>query len=243
MLHDATLTILLIVIVAILSIVSYKAHCLDSKGAVASFILGSATGILGSVEAFILLMIFTVSGFAATMKGLKKKIEKGLQEGQKGERGWKNVVGVGAPALAIIIINLFVEIDDAMFCIMYISTLAVAGADTIASEIGTKDPNVYMITNFKRVEPGINGGVSVLGTTVSTVASLVIAALGWIIMQNAIDVLLLIPFAMGVFGNLLDSVFGAVLENPGYISKYTNNASTGFIAAIIGGVIYLALVQ
>lgn len=241
MLHDATLTILLVVIVAILSWVSYKAHCLDLKGTIASFILGSATGILGSIEAFILLMIFTVSGFAATMKGLKKKMEKGLQEGQKGERGWKNVVGVGAPALIVIIIDMFLDMDPALFSIMYVSTLAVAGADTIASEIGTKDPNVYMITNFKRVEPGVNGGVSVLGTATSTVASLIIATLGWIIMQNTLDALLLIPFAMGVLGNLLDSIFGAVLENPGYISKYTNNASTGFIAAIIGGLIYIAV--
>lgn len=241
MLHDATLTILLIVIVAVLSLASYKAHCLDSKGAIASFILGSATGILGSIEAFILLMIFTVSGFAATMKGLKKKMEKGLQEGQRGERGWKNVVGVGAPALMIIVMDLFLDMDPALFSIMYISTLAVAGADTIASEIGTRDPNVYMITSFKRVEPGVNGGVSVLGTITSTIASLIIAVLGWIIMQGTLDTLMLIPFAMGVLGNLLDSVFGAVLENPGYISKYTNNASTGFIAAIIGGLIYIAI--
>lgn len=241
MLHDATLTIILIVIVAVLSLTSYKAHCLDSKGTIASFILGSATGILGSIEAFILLMIFTVSGFAATMKGLKKKMEKGLQEGQRGERGWKNVIGVGAPALAIIIIDLFLNMDQMLFSVMYISTLAVAGADTIASEIGTKDPKVYMITNFKRVEPGVNGGVSVLGTTTSTVASLIIATLGWVIMQGTLDALLLIPFAMGVLGNLLDSVFGAVLENPGYISKYANNASTGFIAAIIGGLIYIVL--
>ena len=239
MIQDAALAIILVAVVAALSVTAYKAHCLDSKGAVASFILGAATGILGSVEAFVLLMIFTVSGFAATMKGLKQKMAKGLQEGRRGERGWKNVVGVGAPALAIIIINVFVELDTVLFSIMYISTLAVAGADTIASEIGVKDPKVYMITNFKRVEPGINGGVSILGTAVSTVAAFAIAVLGWLVMQGTLDTFLLIPFFMGVLGNLLDSVFGAVLENPGYISKYTNNASTGFISALVGAGIYL----
>ena len=45
--------------------------------------------------------------------------------------------------------------------------------------------------------------------------------------------LLLIPFVFGVFGNFLDSIFGALLENKGYISKYTNNWSTELISALI----------
>ena len=125
-----------------------------------------------------------------------------------------------------------------MFSIMYISTLAVAGSDTIASEIGVRDPKVYMITSFKRVEPGVNGGVSILGTITSIIAALAISILGWIILQNTINPLLLIPFAMGVLGNFLDSLFGSLFENRGYISKYTNNAVTGFIPALIGALIY-----
>ena len=39
----------------------------------------------------------------------------------------------------------------------------------------------------------------------------------------------------------LISVFGAVLENPGYISKYTNNCSTALIGAVVGLAIYLIL--
>ncbi|MBR2093872.1 MAG: DUF92 domain-containing protein, partial [Candidatus Methanomethylophilaceae archaeon] len=70
-----------------------------------------------------------------------------------------------------------------------------AGADTVASEIGVRDAKAYLITTFKRVPPGTNGGVSVLGTAISTVASLVIAVLGWSIMEHSIDWLLLIPFA------------------------------------------------
>ena len=124
---------------------------------------------------------------------------------------------------------------------MFVSTITVAGADTIASEIGVRDDRVYMITTGKRVEPGINGGVSPLGTATSTVASLLIAILGWGVVTESLGWMLLIPFAMGVLGNLLDSVFGAVLENPGYISKYTNNCSTALIGAVVGLAIYLIL--
>ena len=97
-----------------------------------------------------------------------------------------------------------------------------------------------MITTFERTEPGINGGVSVLGTTISTVTALVIAVIGWVAITESFSLLFLIPFAMGVLGNILDSVFGAVLENPGYISKYTNNCSTAMIGAFVGlGICFL----
>jgi uncharacterized membrane protein len=38
-----------------------------------------------------------------------------------------------------------------------------------------------------------------------------------------------------VFGNLLDSVFGALIERKGLISKYTNNWSTELISALLAG--------
>ena len=110
-----------------------------------------------------------------------------------------------------------------------------------ASEIGVRDKNVYMITNFQKVEPGINGGVSKTGTAVSTVAALLIAILGWFVLTESVDWLLLIPFVMGVFGNILDSIFGAVFENKGRMSKYTNNCSTALIGAILGVAIYMLI--
>ena len=49
---------------------------------------------------------------------------------------------------------------------------------------------------------------------------------------------LLIVVAAGMFGNVMDSVLGAVLENPGYIGKYTNNASTALMGAVFGALLY-----
>ena len=225
---------------ALLSLVAYKTGCLTKDGAVASFLTGSFTGAFSSLNAFVLLTIFTVVGFAATKSGLSKKKKAGLQEGTKGERTWKNVAGVGLPPCLIVALNLIFPMDPLLFNVAFISTLAVAGADTVASEIGVRDAKAYLITTFKRVPPGTNGGVSVLGTAISTVASLVIAVLGWSIMEHSIDWLLLIPFAAGVVGNILDSVFGTLLEDRGYISKYTNNASTALLGAAFGAGVCLA---
>ena len=235
------LTVAAIVLSAALSIEAYKLQCLTKGGAVASFAVGAFVGVFASINAFFLLTIFTIAGFIATLKDFDKKSEQGLQEGRKGERTWKNVLGVGLPPCIAVALNYAGLLDPAAFAIMFISTITVAGADTIASEIGVRDKNVYMITSFEKVEPGINGGVSRMGTAVSTVAALLIAILGWFVITETLDWMLLIPFAMGVLGNLLDSVFGAVLENPGYISKYTNNCSTALIGAVIGVALYMLL--
>ena len=235
------LTVAAILLSSALSIEAFKLECLTEGGAVASFAVGAFVGVFASINAFFLLTIFTIAGFIATLKDFDKKSEQGIQEGRKGERTWKNVLGVGLPPCIAVALNYAGLLDPAAFAIMFISTITVAGADTIASEIGVRDKNVYMITSFEKVEPGINGGVSRMGTAVSTVAALLIAILGWFVMTETLDWMLLIPFAMGVLGNLLDSVFGAVLENPGYISKYTNNCSTALIGAVIGVALYMLL--
>ncbi len=237
--EDAYLKIAAIVISAVLSVEAYKLRCLTRDGAVASFLVGSCVGVLSSLNAFFLLTVFTIAGFAATLKDFDKKEAEGLQEGKKGERTSKNVLGVGFPPCLAVILEFLGFLSPEQFATLFVSTITVAGADTIASELGIRDKKVYMITTFERVEPGVNGGVSVFGTAISTIAALLIAILGWGVIMESLSPLLLIPFAMGVLGNLLDSVFGAVLENPGRISKYTNNCST----ALIGGFVGLAIVS
>ena len=145
---------------------------------------------------------------------------------------------MGIPAVSEMLRRVIaVGADEA--CLL--SDRAFAGADTIASEIGVRDQRVYMITTFERTVPGVNGGVSVLGTAVSTVAALLIAVLGWFVVTESLDWMLLIPFAAGVAGNLLDSVFGALFENRGWISKYTNNLSTEVLGGVIGLAAYAVI--
>jgi len=227
-----------VIITAILSVEVYKLHCLSKDGAVAALIVGVLMAVFGSVNSFFIMTFFVIVSFFATMKDIDKKIEMGLQEGQFGERKWRNVAAVSFPPVLITIVQYFQPMDETLYVVAFLTSITVAAADTIASEIGVKDPNVYMITTFKRTTPGINGGISKLGTITSTVVAFVVAALGWVVMTASLDWLLFIPFLFGMFGNFLDSLFGAWFENRGLISKYTNNWSTELIAAVLAGALY-----
>jgi uncharacterized protein (TIGR00297 family) len=111
----------------------------------------------------------------------------------------------------------------------------------LASEIGVKDGKVWLITTFERVRRGTNGGVSVLGTIAAVVASAVTAVFGWAIIFGTVDVYVAVPILMGILGSILDSVFGATLENRGLISKYVNNGATALIGGLVGFIIVLLI--
>ena len=220
---------------ALLSLLAYKMDLLTTSGCISAAIVGIFIGICGSLSWLILLIVFTLLGFVATLVGLSKKKEKGLQEGTHGERTYKNVLGVALPCCVFALINIITQ-DSHYYYMMigYISTIAVAAADTTASELGTKDSKVYLITTFKRVEPGTDGGISLFGTVVSLLASIAVTLIGWPIINQSVDIMILIPMAAGFIGCMLDSVVGATLETWGYVDKYMNNCMTGIAGAAIG---------
>lgn len=231
---------------AALSIIAYRFRMLTFTGAIASFFVGYIVGVFGSIEWLILLVAFTFAGLIATKMDIGEKSDHGLQEGNFGERTHMNVLGVGIPACIFAFLYGVLHAQtgsqyDLALTVAFISTLTVAAADTVASEIGIRDKKVWLITTFERVRRGTNGGVSVLGTSASIVAAAFTGIVGWLLIFKGIDIYVLIPIFMGIFGNVLDSVLGATLESRGKISKYTNNCVSAMAGAVLGLVIVLLL--
>ena len=226
--------LLIIVLAGILSILAQYLDLLTYDGAIASLAIGLVIGLFGTVEWLIILIVFTGLGFAATLLGLAKKRSRGLQEGKKGERMYKNVIAVGLAPCLFAIINFLTDGEYyTLMSVAFISAIAVAAADTIASEVGVRDKKVWMITTFKRVEPGVDGGVSVIGTLVALAAAFITAVVGWLLIFGLMfDWLFFVPIVAGMVGCFADSVLGATLESKGYISKYTNNASTALFGSL-----------
>jgi uncharacterized protein (TIGR00297 family) len=228
-------TLIAVALSILLSFLSWKFKLLTVDGAIASFIVGVIIGCFGSLTWLLALIVFTLLGFAATLIGISEKTKKGLQEGKHGERKWRNVLGVSVPCCIFAILN-FVTNGQYYYVMMcaYITTVAVAASDTAGSEIGTRDHRVWLITTFKRVEPGVDGGISVFGTAVSLLASVAITIVAWLVInQSLTDITILLPMAAGFAGCLLDSVVGATLETWGYVDKYGNNCLTGILGALI----------
>lgn len=232
---QAALTVLLSVA---LSFAAWKVGMLTTDGALAAAAVLLVIGLMGDLYWLIMLVIFAAIGFAATRFAFKKKKEEGLQEGRHGERGWKNIAGVALAPAVVAIADFAVAGYDNMFIIAYIGSIAVAASDTVASEIGVRDKRVWLITTFKRVEAGTNGGVSLLGMYVSLAAAIMVSLIGWTLLFRNLSWLIVIPVVAGLAGNLLDSFFGATIEDR-LISKYTNNFITGGAGAVLAAVLYM----
>ena len=234
-------TILVILLPLALALFAYKKNLMTIWATVTSFVQAEIIGFCTNIWWVLAFFMFPVMAFIATKWKLKEKMELGLQEGKKGERSVLNLLGVGTIPVVIAIV-FFLRPSD-LLTVAFLSSIAVSTSDTIASETGIWAKKTYMITTFKQVEPEPNGAVSLYGFGTAFIGTLAFALLGWFFIFNiepisVPDIRFLIVVAAGMFGNVMDSVLGATLENPGYIGKYTNNASTALMGAVFGALLY-----
>ncbi|MDR0524126.1 MAG: DUF92 domain-containing protein [Candidatus Methanoplasma sp.] len=229
----------------VLSIAAHRLRMLTAGGACAALFVGYIVGLFGSLEWLLVLTGFTAAGLAATRISLGLKLGIGLEE-DAGERTHRNVLGVGMPpcavAVAYTLVNHFIgaRYNDEL-TVAFLCTITVAAADTMASEIGIRDVRVWLITSFKRVRRGTDGGVSPSGMAAALAGSAVSAVIGWSVFFGGLDARVAIPFAAGVAGCLLDSVLGATVESKGLMSKYANNCVTAMAGAAIGTALFYYL--
>jgi len=115
--------------------------------------------IFTDIRYFIVLLSFYVFGSAATKYMYEAKYKTGIAEPAGGARGFVNVFSNSLP----------------------VASIATALGDTMASEIGKTSERAYLITNFRRVKPGTNGGVSLKGEFAAAAGCLIISVLAWIL--------------------------------------------------------------
>ena len=238
---DALFETALVVVLAIaLCAFAYNRRLMTLPATIASAIAACVIGICGNLWWEIAMILFPAFSFVATKSHLDEKEALGVQEGVKGCRALPNILGVILFPTMISVIFCLTDSADLELTIAFLSALAVSTADTLSSELGVRDPKVYMITTGKPCERGMNGGVSRYGLLVSTIGCGIFAFLGYVIIFQEIGLIFLVPWIAGVFGNVIDSVEGAVFENRGLMSKYTVNMSSSLIGAIAGFLLSMA---
>jgi uncharacterized protein (TIGR00297 family) len=234
-----------------LSGLAYYRDVLTADGAVAAFFVGMVIGIFGDVTWLLLLLFFLLSSFIATRYRFALKEAMGVQEGARGERRASNVLANGVAPMVVAVVSAFSPtwLPKNVSGVLFLSALAVAGADTLASEIGVLSRNAYLITSLRRVAPGTDGGVSVLGQFSAFGAALYTALIGWFVLSYGAaaagfavtmpmdSAYLLIPAFIGFVGCQIDSVVGATLELRGLVNKKTTNLIATSSGAILGWLI------
>jgi uncharacterized protein (TIGR00297 family) len=195
---------------AAIALAAWRAQSLTADGAVAAFVVGTATFGSGGWAATVILLAFFLSSVGLSRVGKARK--RGLRDIAKGgPRDARQVLANGGAATVCIVLARIDTAHAAGWLAGFATGYAAATADTWSTEIGTLARGTpRSILTGRPIATGLSGGVSVQGT---------LAALGgalWIALAAAATgysvVVATIVGILGFGGALLDSVLGAAAQ-------------------------------
>ena len=195
-------------------------------GGLACFLLFSGAG----PAAFATLAALFAMTSVSTRLGYRRKLALGLAERREGRNGRQVLANLAVAALASLA---FGATGNRVWLVVTVAALAEAATDTVASEIGQyRDLHARMITTWKRVPAGTDGGITIPGSIAGMAAGLGIAGVATVGGMISVGELW-IPLSAGFAGMLIDSLLGATLQRRGWISNQTVNFFATLAAAVI----------
>lgn len=216
-----------VILLVIVGLLIYIKGALDLLGSIFMIIMGIIIIFTAGVNWLLLIFAFLILGLLFTKYKHEYKKEMGIYEGT---RSVKNVISNGIVPFVMAAFGNYAG---------FIGSIAVATSDTLASEIGVVDKNPRLITTFKKVPPGTDGGISPLGTAAGIVGAGIIGILAYFLGISADPFnALKIAVISGTFGCFVDSILGAVLESRNYLT----NEHVNLLATVSGAVLGIILV-
>jgi len=217
---------------------SFKFRAVDFSGFLAGIFVGIPIIIFGGFRFFFILAFFFITASIATVFRYDEKKLKGIAEKNKGARSYINVLGNGivASIFAILyyVVPIHYNLDSNIFLLGFLGSLATAAADTAGGEIGKLSSyKPRLITTFKVVETGVDGGVTLLGEFAELIVSFLIGIVAYLSGLGDIRIIFITGIA-GFIGANIDSVVGATLET--WYDFFGNN-HTNIMATIAGGIL------
>jgi uncharacterized protein (TIGR00297 family) len=206
-------------------------------GAIICFILliGAGPGAFAGLVAVFLL------AWISTRIGYRRKSRLGTAESKKGRKASQvlaNLSVAAACALLHLANPRFTQHGQEIFALAMVAAFAEAAADTVSSELGQMQDQALMITTWKRVPAGTDGGITLLGTFSGIFAAILVAG-------TCFSFRLISPKSMAVvvaaaaLGMLADSFLGALLERRGIL----NNDAVNFLGTLIAAALAILFVS
>ena len=241
--------ILGIIVAFIFCSLAFVLGWLSLDGAAAAMVIGTITFGFGGWPTALVLLCFFLSSTIFSVKNTAHEEPKTDDTRRNGLQVWANGFWVVVWLLAGIVSNAFV-------CWMAaVAVLAVATADTWATELGSRrftGTRTLLVTTFKPVTAGTEGGVSVPGIIAALAGSLFIAMVGAFGFSLSTGGFMLIAIA-GFLGSVFDSYIGAIFQDKTYSlnlpgSAYPSNISidnnfVNWIATGLGSILLIILNQ
>lgn len=251
-----------IIMAALVALLSIKYKFLTPSGSTATFILAGFIFGFGGWKWSIPIMAFFIlsSILSKVRKNANKEVETYFEK--TGTRDYLQVFANGGLGGLLVIYNQFSYSELNYY--IYLASLAAVCADTWATEIGTlRKRNTYNILNFKKIEQGISGGISFVGTLGAFLGSLVIALSGFFWIEANWFYYFLLMIIAGLFGSFFDSLLGATFQSQGQCSvcskitekeihcgeatthyrgvRWLNNDAVNFLAGVSSGLFILLI--
>jgi uncharacterized protein (TIGR00297 family) len=190
-------------------------------GSVIAFILAAR-----EIRMFYLLLAVFVITLAATRLGSRRKQQLRIAEPARGRSASQVMANLG-------VAGLIAALAPPGWTVLALGALAEAAADTSSSEVGLAFPGkTILITTWKTVAPGVDGGITLHGTAAALAAAVIVALAARFSGLLSGHQAAIVIYA-GFLGSLADSLIGALLERHGWLNNdQVNLLSTAAAAAI-----------
>lgn len=222
------LKIVLIFLSFLLSFLGYKKNLIDKNSLVFMLFFSIYFIILFPLYFFISLLILYLTTSIAT----RYKIEKKIIYHNKG-RNIRNLLS--NLLISITFSFIYLTYPNQVIYFAFLSSLACACADTLASEIGQLSrKNPRLITTFEEVKTGTEGGISLLGLFFGFIGSSIVAFPSLFYFGFF---LFLATSLIGFIGCNIDSFIGAEFE----LKNKCTNETTNLIATLSSGILGLLI--
>ncbi|MFA7168183.1 MAG: DUF92 domain-containing protein [Sphaerochaetaceae bacterium] len=206
---------ILLGIMFLFGIISWRCHQLKGDGAVAAIIIGFViTWVLGFGALFVMLLFFLGAGVVGM---ISRRYRVGIKDIIQKKGGWRDGRQVMANGmLALVAAILYIFFSSPVVLVMFGASVAEAASDTCSGELGMlsrQDP-VSLLTG-RRMPRGLSGAVTPAGLLAGLLSSFVVA-LCWqsnfFIPSWHAFLLTAIVTVSGFLGSVFDSFLGCTCQ-------------------------------